>query len=384
LNSRTFLILLAVALMAAALYARSSLLDVSPPDSSDPGDGAVVVESDDDDKSRDLAELEQPADRSDAPVQEPPPTRGEGKAAGAIEDRIAAIVERLRPYTAVQDYGGVVSELEQAYSEGEAAAALMLGRVYASDDAGMADPSLAETWYLRAEEGGVTAARGPLVGLWLQRGDDPAPYDPDRALEMLRSMVDDGDGVAGLVLIDLYAVGLSAHERPLEPARAVELARMLARTSTDPRVLHAVAQRLQWGIDGEPRPDLAVDVYVDAGDHGDEFGYNNAAWLMATCADGRISGRYLAVELARRALEAYGEKPSVMDTLAAAYAANGQFDQAIEAQRDAIELIQSGAFPGPVPQSFMDRLTLYGSDRDALTLEACFDDPPPGYPQPDG
>ena len=66
---------------------------------------------------------------------------------------------------------------------------------------------------------------------------------------------------------------------------------------------------------------------------------NNLAWLLATCDVDRVRDGQQAVILARRAARLTNSKnPSVLDTLAAAYAEVGDFEQAIRWQTRAIKL----------------------------------------------
>lgn len=64
----------------------------------------------------------------------------------------------------------------------------------------------------------------------------------------------------------------------------------------------------------------------------------NLAWLRATCPDAKFRNGEEAVELARKACELTEWKDREgLDALAAAYAENGAFDQAIEWEKKAIE-----------------------------------------------
>ncbi len=66
---------------------------------------------------------------------------------------------------------------------------------------------------------------------------------------------------------------------------------------------------------------------------------NNLAWLLATSPDAKIRNGAEAVEWARKACQADGYKnPSLLDTLAAALAEAGQFDEAIKVSQQMIEL----------------------------------------------
>jgi tetratricopeptide (TPR) repeat protein len=68
--------------------------------------------------------------------------------------------------------------------------------------------------------------------------------------------------------------------------------------------------------------------------------YQNAAWLMATCPDASLRSPKSALAAARKAIEIDGEEdPRYLDTLAAALAINGQFNDAVETQKEAIEKV---------------------------------------------
>jgi hypothetical protein len=64
---------------------------------------------------------------------------------------------------------------------------------------------------------------------------------------------------------------------------------------------------------------------------------NGLAWLLATCPDARIRNSERAVKLAEEAVQRSDRKhASYLDTLAAAYAAAGRFDDAVRAQQEAL------------------------------------------------
>ncbi|MGB8225394.1 MAG: tetratricopeptide repeat protein [Sedimentisphaerales bacterium] len=69
---------------------------------------------------------------------------------------------------------------------------------------------------------------------------------------------------------------------------------------------------------------------------------NNLAWFLATGGKGEGYSPDRAIRLARRACELTNYKrPDLLDTLAAAYAAAGAFDKAVETAEKALELCQS-------------------------------------------
>jgi arylsulfatase A-like enzyme/Flp pilus assembly protein TadD len=86
---------------------------------------------------------------------------------------------------------------------------------------------------------------------------------------------------------------------------------------------------------------------------------NEMAWILATHPDARIRNPGEAVRLAERAAERTGRRqPLMLDTLAAAYAAAGDFDRAAATAEEAMSLAASG---GPVGLSgeIGTRLALY-------------------------
>jgi tetratricopeptide (TPR) repeat protein len=66
--------------------------------------------------------------------------------------------------------------------------------------------------------------------------------------------------------------------------------------------------------------------------------YNSKAWILATSTDKRYRSGKQAVALAKKAVD-IAETVDSLDTMSAAYAANGQFDQAIASQKKVIELV---------------------------------------------
>ena len=87
------------------------------------------------------------------------------------------------------------------------------------------------------------------------------------------------------------------------------------------------------------------------------------AWLLATSKDPSLRGPAEAVRLAQRAVQLTGEQDvRALETSAAAFAANGQFAQAVGAQQRAIALATLNRMPNAVVESLQARLDLYRRD----------------------
>jgi tetratricopeptide (TPR) repeat protein len=93
----------------------------------------------------------------------------------------------------------------------------------------------------------------------------------------------------------------------------------------------------------------------------DEMVYNNLAWLYATHRNASVRDVAQAVALATRAAELTEfRNPNVLDTLAAAYASAGRFDEAMATTTRAIELAEA-AGERDLAGVLNERLQLYRS-----------------------
>ena len=83
------------------------------------------------------------------------------------------------------------------------------------------------------------------------------------------------------------------------------------------------------------------------------------AWLLATCSEARLRNPAEALRRAQRARELTQSRvPEVLDTLAAAQAAGGDFVQAVETARQALELATAASNP-MLAGEIQSRLRLY-------------------------
>jgi serine/threonine-protein kinase len=86
---------------------------------------------------------------------------------------------------------------------------------------------------------------------------------------------------------------------------------------------------------------------------------NGMAWLWATCAEDCLRDGQKALEYARRCCDLMGWKnPYCLDTLAAACAECGQFDEAVKHQMKALELA-----PAERHKAYKAKVQLYRSGK---------------------
>jgi cytochrome c-type biogenesis protein CcmH/NrfG len=87
---------------------------------------------------------------------------------------------------------------------------------------------------------------------------------------------------------------------------------------------------------------------------------NGLAWVLATSSDAQFRNGARAIQLAGQADHlARGKDPRIIRTLAAAYAENGQFGEAIQVAKRALKLAPAESDPVLAKQLQMD-IDLYG------------------------
>ena len=90
--------------------------------------------------------------------------------------------------------------------------------------------------------------------------------------------------------------------------------------------------------------------------------YNGKGWILATCRYAEYRDGAKAVELAKRAIEISPEG-NFFDTLAAAYAEVGKFEDAIITQEKAIDLVKKEDDPNNTVDQYIERLKFYSTHK---------------------
>jgi tetratricopeptide (TPR) repeat protein len=163
-----------------------------------------------------------------------------------------------------------------------------------------------------------------------------------------------GSGIAQTTAVDYYNRGLAKQAKGdldgaiADHTRAIEL---------DPKYVPAYNDR---GTAKQDKGDLdgAIADYTRAIELHPKYvpAYNNMAWLLATAADAAVRDGRKAVEYARLACQITDFKAeNHLDTLAAAYAEAGDYEQAASWQQKAITASEDNAFRTKA----QERLTLY-------------------------
>jgi cell division protein FtsN len=141
-------------------------------------------------------------------------------------------------------------------------------------------------------------------------------------------------------------------------SKAIEIRPRYAEAYNNRGFAHTQTGNLKSALNDYTRALEINPFFVDA--------YNNKAWILATCSDQRIRDGGQAVRLATKAVEL---KPNIssMDTLAAAHAATGNFEAAVDLQTQAIQKLMLENKTAEVPK-YMTHLRSYRS-RQALLID---------------
>ena len=110
----------------------------------------------------------------------------------------------------------------------------------------------------------------------------------------------------------------------------------------------------------------AVRVLREGLEAGELVLVNQLAWLLATCPDGRFRNGEEAARLARTLCPADANcHPAMLDTLAAAQAEAGRFNEAVNTARRALDAARTADYPGhdELVEEIASRLKLYESGK---------------------
>jgi TPR repeat protein len=222
-----------------------------------------------------------------------------------------------------------IEDLKQIAYAGDVAAQVQLGVIYLSGDGVARDDAEAAKWLRRAADQDNAVAERYLAEMYFKgRGVNA---DNTEAARLLQMAAQQGDAESEHNLAVLYVQGQGVARNPKQAA-------MWMHRAADQNL--AAAQQGMGALcengDGvAPDPEEAANWYRKAVAQNYVPAMNSLALLMATSDDKKVKNPQEAVALATKAVAA-SSNPDYLDTLAAAYFANGDNDKAVETEQKAL------------------------------------------------
>lgn len=205
---------------------------------------------------------------------------------------------------------------------GHAASQVKLGNLYREGRGVAMNPAMAVTLYTSAQKQGYSDAYVPLAEMYLKGWGTEVNYQ--RALELLHLGVAEGSITGRYFLGRVYENGWGA-EQDLQ--QAIIHYRQVAFQGFAP-AQRALGDLYRKGRGYQKDLIEAAKWYQLATEQGDPLAANQLAWLLATCPVKELCNGAVAVEYASIATTA-NPSASNLDTLAAAHARVGEFDEAV-------------------------------------------------------
>ncbi|SCY57635.1 tetratricopeptide repeat protein [Desulfoluna spongiiphila] len=263
------------------------------------------------------------------------------------------------------DSAKAFSWYQKAALQGHLQACQILGLMYQKGDGTKADPEAAKRSYQYAADRGLAEARYGL-GLLYAEGLG-VPRDEELAIFWFKKADRQNFSPASVALGVMYAGGRGV-SKDLEAAfnwfvRSAELG--------NSEGMLRVAGMYRTGI-GVPQ-DIGIAIRwleeaLKVKTRSSLLATNDLAWILATCPDTTYRDSKRALELAEFLVKSGATQPSALDTLAAAYAANGLYEKAIHVQEDAIrKLDETGEVQ--LEAALKERLALYKAGKPWIDTE---------------
>ena len=222
-----------------------------------------------------------------------------------------------------------IADLKQVAYAGDARAQVRLGLIYLTGDGVAKDDPEAMKWLRMAADQDNPVGERYLAEMYFKgRG---VPADNMEAAKWLRMAADQGDAQSQHNLAVLYTQGLGVPRNLREAANWMRKA--ADQNLADAQLALGVFYENGQGVTEDPIE--AAKWYRKAVDQENVPAMNSLALLMATSANTTVRNPQAALALAQKAV-ASGGNPDYLDTLAAAYFANGQTDMAIDTEQKAL------------------------------------------------
>ena len=183
------------------------------------------------------------------------------------------------------------------------------------------------------------------------------------ALECYKKSDEEGDDPASMRIGDIYLKGGFGINRNIKKALGYfsnsSASRSLPETAKYMGLPNIYMQRSDDPLGFSVEYSLTIERYKERADFGDDTSAEMLAWIYATCVESRYRNGKEAVRLAENLCRKEGENYQWRNTLAAAYARNGEYEKAVAQQKEAIALLPEKWKASEEGIAYSNRLLLY-------------------------
>jgi uncharacterized protein len=274
----------------------------------------------------------------------------EAAAAGRVDAKLQLARSYRAPYAPEPDPEQALALYREAAAAGSTDALIALGYMYLGSETGAADPARAAGYFEQAAQHDAPIAQTVLGSLYTSGTGVPRDYAKARHWYERAIAQRQRAAYAGLAHLYLNGFGVTAdrqHAMVLlgdgatrgDVIAQLQLANLQLRP---PRSKERTEQALSW--------------LRAAAAQNHPQGHNDLAWVLATSRYETLRDGATALAEARKAT-AQQRTATTLDTLAAALAETGDFEQAVATQREAIAAL--GSDEGALTPQFQARLNDY-------------------------
>ncbi|WGL15880.1 tetratricopeptide repeat protein [Microbulbifer bruguierae] len=240
-----------------------------------------------------------------------------------------------------------------AAQQGKADALRVLAEMHLSGDGVDSDKDIAASYFKRAAELGDRYSAYQYARSLIWGAEESS--NKELGVLLLTDLAERQYSRAGFLLSNLY---LNGKHVPYNPSIAQKWLTQAAKNGSLPAKI--LELQINYGKeDSSEKKTLIREKQTELAGSLKNKEKNEIAWAMATHSYQPFRDGEFSVWVMEGMLDSEGQlPPAYLDTLAAAYAATGNFEDAVKTQSQAIEMIEVRSSE-PVAKGFFDRLALY-------------------------
>jgi TPR repeat protein len=253
------------------------------------------------------------------------------------------------------DYPQAAAWFNKSALHGDLLSAVMLGAMYEKGLGVSQSHTIAIGWLKVAADRGLAKGQYLLAAAYMTG----TPEQQAQVVPLLQKAVDQGEALAQDLLGTLYVSGrLVAKDQP----KGLGLLRQAAaQADLDAECRLGTYFLVTAGVSAEDKAQGRKWLQEGAAKGGPQVAecLNMEAWILATAADPARRDPTKAIGYATQAVGLAPDSASVRDTLAAAYASAGRYDEAVTEQQKALAAATSGQGDAGRSGEMQARLELY-------------------------